>query len=1281
MEVDATTQANQLPDVVEVEYPAAGSDPSHVVGLEVTYQWTPPRCSHCKVYGHVLSHCMDRTKDDQVPATVTPSDTPGIPLGNSFTGLERNGEGGKGSEVLPMSGKDGDSVIILGGPSTSVPECTTSREVEMDLGRILPAMWPDVLPVFPTVLVQRLAGWAIYYFDKAWWPGSRVGVGFCKGSKWWGWDMVLMQLFGPNMTCCGPIWFAAALIWIGGALFWPGVAHTYPAAALALPYGTSIYPFGGCCLMWFGAAVYGPALGGWAAASAWPWVGRCWPVMALGVLVLLISLGWKVVLLGPVSGLDMGFFLPIFGLYLMGCPWYIGLSFVGWTLVHLHGFWVVFGFLDLWAFFLVWDMSGCRPKEFLYRLYGSSTNGLGVILLAFPGLSDKCYSGGGRNICYFFLLRAEWRGTGPGRSCPTWVGNKMGWDLVNIKGGWVCYVGTCWIHTDNVELWLAWLLTTLEKPDCMDNGTNNRIGRLLAWFAGINQLWVWLGGWRRGNHCVTGLTIPGQPYANFPIQHVRMFGMQPLDSAICTITWWLGSSLGLQQQGWVMTIIHVMFFEVKTCRMGNAQWTNLLLAWCIMGGWTCAECNSCTSLNGLTWIRAMGVGCLSSKLLIWVVSLLAHIYIKSGHSIRGFVQRMDLVTSWVKGWFVAVMLLGRVHYSSWIRGCWLETLNRGYMGKVLKHDQVGLSNGTAARREDLLICQGVEVRYLQGGGSLAYDFSHIQVEYYCGQPAASMTTCAADWVDNLVYLIALWRVYMFCRHMAMQMDIIGYGKILSTRVPYAILMGTSIALSCPTFGGLMDNGSVVYVHPITCGAAMFTCCGSMMMNGVNDVMDADNGFRGVAQTCGCHYYFYCFMVRMRSYGYMMMHGEMMLWMPTIDLVGLHKVVAAILFLWLRFAWMACWPKVYMWCDFVSTWWQIACGLICMSCMRVVNGKARNTTVQVQMAGKGKEKMGVTVGNRFDVLQDTCGLVGTQQAINSSNLAAPVVNEQGVPMEVGSICTTNMKEVIHVGRILPNSLDVRGATTVPRSKPISEYKKSLIMDYINIIAAVLEIIANAWTSDEWSFFKATCKNLDLDLEFLVVDDLSFMEDNLIELQNVPPISEGKKQAIAKALNSEAKGVKVKHMVAWSVGEWKYFIDHVNVLGLNRGCGGRREWYCSVLGWLYLGVNAFQDMAQLFPSTAYFWPAVAWCCLADGPCKILPYVPRPPRAGHLVSAEVRSPCYRLLKILGSDWANLHFWVNVWVLWAFEWWVWGRYSWNVGGLGSFWCLLGLPLYFVKF
>ncbi|KAL8260640.1 hypothetical protein R6Q59_028593 [Mikania micrantha] len=66
-------------------------------------------------------------------------DIEGIPLGNSFTGLERNEEGGKGSEVLPMSGKDGDSVIILGGPSTSVPECTTSREVEMDLGRILPA--------------------------------------------------------------------------------------------------------------------------------------------------------------------------------------------------------------------------------------------------------------------------------------------------------------------------------------------------------------------------------------------------------------------------------------------------------------------------------------------------------------------------------------------------------------------------------------------------------------------------------------------------------------------------------------------------------------------------------------------------------------------------------------------------------------------------------------------------------------------------------------------------------------------------------------------------------------------------------------------------------------------------------------------------------------------------------------------------------------------------------------------------------------------------------------
>ncbi|KAD7479428.1 hypothetical protein E3N88_02564 [Mikania micrantha] len=63
-------------------------------------------------------------------------------------------------------------------------------------------------------------------------------------------------------------------------------------------------------------------------------------------------------------------------------------------------------------------------------------------------------------------------------------------------------------------------------------------------------------------------------------------------------------------------------------RMGNEQWTNLLLAWCLMGGGTCAECNSCTFLNGINWIHDMGVGCL--RVLVWGLDIAIGNWTKMG---------------------------------------------------------------------------------------------------------------------------------------------------------------------------------------------------------------------------------------------------------------------------------------------------------------------------------------------------------------------------------------------------------------------------------------------------------------------------------------------------------------------------------------------------------------------------------------------------------------------------------------------------------------------------
>ncbi|GJZ33432.1 hypothetical protein Tco_0578868 [Tanacetum coccineum] len=51
--VPVEVSANEeLPNVLEIEYPPLGNRPAKVGKLEVKYQWKPPLCTHCKTFGH-----------------------------------------------------------------------------------------------------------------------------------------------------------------------------------------------------------------------------------------------------------------------------------------------------------------------------------------------------------------------------------------------------------------------------------------------------------------------------------------------------------------------------------------------------------------------------------------------------------------------------------------------------------------------------------------------------------------------------------------------------------------------------------------------------------------------------------------------------------------------------------------------------------------------------------------------------------------------------------------------------------------------------------------------------------------------------------------------------------------------------------------------------------------------------------------------------------------------------------------------------------------------------
>ncbi|GJY40434.1 hypothetical protein Tco_0427704, partial [Tanacetum coccineum] len=55
-----------LPNVLEIEYPPLGCRPARIGKLEVKYQWKPPLCTHCKTFGHNTLSCKihPRTEDE-----------------------------------------------------------------------------------------------------------------------------------------------------------------------------------------------------------------------------------------------------------------------------------------------------------------------------------------------------------------------------------------------------------------------------------------------------------------------------------------------------------------------------------------------------------------------------------------------------------------------------------------------------------------------------------------------------------------------------------------------------------------------------------------------------------------------------------------------------------------------------------------------------------------------------------------------------------------------------------------------------------------------------------------------------------------------------------------------------------------------------------------------------------------------------------------------------------------------------------------------------------------
>ncbi|KAL8268957.1 hypothetical protein R6Q59_002755 [Mikania micrantha] len=106
VEVEATTN---LPNHLEVEFPSINQRPARIVKLDVSYQWKPPMCLHCKVFGHSFQSCKIRplseeeklTRNEKAQGAHITYTNP-IPDAEGFTTMRnrRNGNTGKSTSRL-----------------------------------------------------------------------------------------------------------------------------------------------------------------------------------------------------------------------------------------------------------------------------------------------------------------------------------------------------------------------------------------------------------------------------------------------------------------------------------------------------------------------------------------------------------------------------------------------------------------------------------------------------------------------------------------------------------------------------------------------------------------------------------------------------------------------------------------------------------------------------------------------------------------------------------------------------------------------------------------------------------------------------------------------------------------------------------------------------------------------------------------------------------------------------------------------------------------------------
>ncbi|GJV20959.1 copia protein [Tanacetum coccineum] len=138
----------ELKDNIVVAMPKITTGGHYTYNVRVEYEWKPPRCSSCKVFGHIHAECPNNTGTGEKKTMKKPSQTSrGVPVGPKIGKLRLLDN--DGNPLVPTGGVESDSEVEVVFDETANLRILTSGKDGSDKGygtNSLLEQWRDSYP-------------------------------------------------------------------------------------------------------------------------------------------------------------------------------------------------------------------------------------------------------------------------------------------------------------------------------------------------------------------------------------------------------------------------------------------------------------------------------------------------------------------------------------------------------------------------------------------------------------------------------------------------------------------------------------------------------------------------------------------------------------------------------------------------------------------------------------------------------------------------------------------------------------------------------------------------------------------------------------------------------------------------------------------------------------------------------------------------------------------------------------------------------------------------------